>query len=469
MPATRVLIAPKLCALVALVTVAVLWSAPAGGPGGGAAHAQTFPLAHTLLSPTPAFDDQFGYSVAAVGGNVLAGARYDDTGAQTAGAAYLFDANTGALVRTFQKPTPAVGDVFGESLAAVGGNVLASARGDDTGAKNAGAAYLFDASSGALLRTFLNPTPASGDEFGVSVAALGGNVLVGAPLDDSPVAFNAGAAYLFDSASGGLLRTFINPTPAADDRFGISVAALGGSVLVGAYLDDTGALDAGAAYLFNANTGALLRTFLNPTPAYNDYFGWSVAAVGGNVLIGAPNDDAGAPDAGAAYLFDANTGALLQTFLNPTPALSDGFGVSVAAVGSNVLIGAYFDDTGALNAGAAYLFDAASGGLLRTFLDPTPAAGAAFGISVAAVGGNVLVGAPLDNAAGAAFLFCSPEGCPLGVGGVAELPAAAETPLEAPRSSGSGAGALAGIASAAAGAIALGGGAWWARRRRNLP
>ena len=55
------------------------------------------------------------------------------------------------------------------------------------------------------------------------------------------------------------------------------------------------------------------------------------------------------------------------------------------------------------------------------------------------------------------------------VGGVAELPEAAGSPLEAGGSSGSSPGVLAGIAAAlAAGAVALGGAAWWARRRRSV-
>ena len=107
--------------------------------------------------------------------------------------------------------------------------------------------------------------------------------------------------------------------------------------------------------------GAPLQTYLNPTPAAGDNFGCSVAAVGNNALIGARYDDTGATDSGAAYLFDGSTGVRLRTFLNPTPAASDYFGSSVAAVGNNVLIGAYGDDTGASNAGAAYLFDGSTG------------------------------------------------------------------------------------------------------------
>lgn len=52
------------------------------------------------------------------------------------------------------------------------------------------------------------------------------------------------------------------------------------------------------------------------------------------------------------------------------------------------------------------------------------------------------------------------------VGGIAELPEVAGTPLEAPDSSGSNTGLIAGIvAFIAAGTVTLGGGAWYARRR----
>ena len=52
----------------------------------------------------------------------------------------------------------------------------------------------------------------------------------------------------------------------------------------------------------------LTQTILNPTPAIDDLFGKSVAISGDKVLIGAPRDDTGAKDSGAAYLFDAATG-----------------------------------------------------------------------------------------------------------------------------------------------------------------
>jgi hypothetical protein len=313
-------------------------------------------LLTTFTNPTPAANDEFGHSVTAVGTDrVLVGARRDDAGATNAGVAYLFSTN-GALLTTFTNPTPAAGEWFGDSLAAVGTDqVLIGAPYDDTGASDAGVAYLFS-TNGALLTTFTNPTPAAVDHFGFSVAAVGTDrVLIGAPNDNTG-ASAAGAAYLFRT-NGALLTTFTNPTPAYGDTFGISVAAVGtGRVVIGALGDSTGANYAGAAYLFS-NNGALLATFVNPTPAIFDYFGTSVAAVGTDwILISADQGDTGASGSEAAYLFSTN-GTLLTTFTEPTPAAYDHFGSSVAAVGTNrVLIGAYGVNPGANYAGAAYLF-----------------------------------------------------------------------------------------------------------------
>jgi hypothetical protein len=322
------------------------------------------------------------------------------------------------LTQTIDNPTPAYDDEFGLSIALSGGQVLVGAAQDDEGAEDSGAAHLFDAATGALLQTIVNPTPAVDDRFGRSVALSDGQALIGAFLDNAG-ATNSGAAHLFNAATGALLRTFVNPTAAVKDRFGGSVALSDGQALIGAFLDDEGAEDSGAAYLFNAATGALLQTFLNPTAAFNDQFGWSVALSGGQALIGAFLDDEGAENSGAAYLFDAASGALLQTFLNPTPAFNDRFGYSVALSGGQALIGAYFDEAGAVNSGAAYLFDAASGGLLQTILNPTPAAHDMFGYSVALDAGMAAITAPRANFgrdaddSGAAYVYATTAAVPL--------------------------------------------------------
>ncbi len=346
--------------MAAVGTDLVLIGAPganAGAPVAGAAYlfGADGTLLITFTNPTPANYDNFGWSVAAGSAWVVIGAVGEGTGAPGAGAAYLFRPS-GTLLTTFTNPAPQDYDNFGYSVAAVGSDrVLIGSPWHSTSATWEGVAYLFGP-NGALVTTFTNPAPSGGDRFGWSVAAVGmDRVLIGAWGDNTGADY-AGAAYLF-STGGALLTTFTNPTPAEDEGFGYAVAAMGSDrVLVGAYNDNTGGLWAGAAYLFSTN-GALLTTFTNPTPADVDCFGCSVAAVGADrVLIGAYQDDAGTNDAGAAYLFGTN-GVLLTTITNPMPAESDCFGYSVAGVGMDrVLIGAHQDDTGASDAGAAYLF-----------------------------------------------------------------------------------------------------------------
>ena len=362
-------------------------------------------LALTITNPTPAAVNYFGDPVAVMGlDRLLIGAAQDDTGAGNAGVAYLLSIS-GALLTTFTNPTPAYEDFFGSSVAAVGPDrVLIGAPNDGTGAIRAGAAYLFS-SNGALLTTFTNPAPAYNDFFGSSVAAAGTDrVLIGASGDETS-GIDSGGAYLF-STNGALLTSFNCPAPAFAAYFGASVVDVGiNQVVIGAPHITPIVHYPGAAYMFSTN-GALTTTFTNPSPAANDGFGASVATVGTDrVLIGAPHKSTGASEVGAAYLFSTN-GTLLTSFTNPAPAEYDKFGYSLAAVGTDcVLIGTL----GAFNSGAAYLFST-NGALLSTFARPTPAIGAYFGSSVTAVGTNrVLIGASGDNTgasgAGAAYLF----------------------------------------------------------------
>ncbi len=363
----------------------------------------------TLINPIPGFFDRFGTTVAAVGNNVLIGAPGDDIGEnQDTGSAYLFDGNTGALLSTITNPTPGSFDRFGAKVAAVGNNVLIGTPEDDnSGAVDVGVAYLFN-NTGALLQTFRNPTPAAFDLFGASVAAVGNNVLIGTP-NDSTGTFQTGTAYLFDGNTGQLLRTFSNPTPEVGDNFGTAIAAVGNNILISAPGDDTVGLNAGAVYLFDGVTGTLLKTFFNPNPDAEDGFGNSVAGEGNNIVVGAPFDDAGAFNAGVAYLFDSNSGALLQTFRNPTPDFNENFATSVAAVAGRVLIGSPYDNRDNFRSGSAYLFDSATGGLLKTLINPSPSYDDNFGTSVAVLGNSFLVGTPGDDRgsyqSGTAYLF----------------------------------------------------------------
>ncbi len=366
-------------------------------------------LLQTLDNPTPASNDNFGHSVAIDGNTTLIGTFSDDTGAADSGAAYLFDTSSGTLLHTLNNPSPAPDDRFGglaegTAVAISGSLAVVGAPGDDTGAFDAGSVYVFDTSTGSLLQSINNPSPANNARFGYSVAISGNHVVIGST--------GSGVVYLFNASTGAHLQTYVNPSPSTDDRFGNKVAVSGNRVLTSAYRNDTGATDAGAAYLFDLQSGNLLHTFANPTPEASDFFGFSVAVTGDDVVIGALKDDVNGANTGGAYLFDATTGNLLHTIGNPTPASGDQFGLSVAVSGDMIAVGESLDDVGAGNSGAVHLFDVTTGGLIQSIENPTPDPGDQFGWSVAMSDGQLVVGAIGDDTiasnSGAAYLFGNP-------------------------------------------------------------
>ena len=389
--------------------------AVAGALVHGAASAAPLDLQQSFLNPSPNANDLFGQSVSLSGGIALVGASLDGTTGSGSGQAYVFDAATGALLRTLPNPgpLPLANDNFGLSVSLSGTQALIGAQNDDTSGTNAGSAYLFDITTGALSRTFPNPGPApiTTDSFGHAVAVSGNQALISAIADDTG-ASNSGAAYLFDTTTGAVLRTFTNPTPASGDNFGFAVALSGNRALVSTINDDIAALNAGAAYLFDTMTGALLHTFLNPTPELNnafgnnDNFGFTVALSATRALIGASQDDNAAGfNEGAAYLYDLATGILLQTLRIPTPVGDSEFlGQSVALSDDFALVGAGFRNRGVPTAqqdlGAAFLFDANTGAFLQEFVDTVPDRNDRFGFAVALDGDEALIGAQTDLVGG---------------------------------------------------------------------
>jgi ELWxxDGT repeat protein len=309
-------------------------------------------IRHTLQSPTPGSVDQLGYSVAVSGHVVVAGAPFDTVGGVFGvGSAHIYDARDGSHVAQLDNPTLASTDLFGSSVAVSGDFVAVGAHRDDAGASNAGVVHLFDPASGGYLRTIGHPSPFLGDLFGWSVSLSGSTLAVGADG-----AGGGGKVFLFDANTGNLLHTISNPNLHPDDNFGVSVSIAGDKLAVGNSNADVGQRNAGVAYVFDVSTGNLLNTLQNPLPTADDRFGHSVSLSGNTVVVGAYNDDSNDADVGSAYLFDATTGNLLDTLSNRTPDASDEFGYSVAISGELVLVGAPKDDTAGENQGIAHVF-----------------------------------------------------------------------------------------------------------------
>ena len=217
---------------------------------------------------------------------------------------------------------------------------------------------------------------------------------------------------------------------AALDRFGMSVAVDGDTMVVGAPYDDAGSAwaqrDNGSAYVFTRQSGVWSQIAkLTASDGYReDYFGYSVAIDGDTVVVGAYGDDDGGSYSGSVYVFTEPAGGWVSASGNIKLTASDGaasdwFGRSVAIDGDTVVVGAPYDDDGGSASGSVYVFTepaggwvSASGNIKLTAMD---AAGSDwFGWSVAVAGDTVVVGAPLDDDggsySGSAYVFTEPAG-----------------------------------------------------------
>ncbi|MCB9784188.1 MAG: FG-GAP repeat protein [Candidatus Omnitrophica bacterium] len=327
----------------------------------------------TILNPDPTSAALMGSRPRFLSENeVLLGARGDSYSGTNSGRAFLFNALTGQFISSFENPDPDSGDSFGHTGVAVGSNLVAiGAFGNDTPLTDCGAVYIFDKKTGLVVQTLLSPNPTKSGHFGITLESVGDRLLVGAS-GDMVDGIAAGAVYLVNPLSGALVQTFHPPHPASGDRFGISLSSNGDTVLVGNDYKDDGALpDSGIAQSFDIETGNLLETFENPTPGNTDRFGSSVSISGSFAIIGAPKDDAGGENTGAVHVFDLATGTFERSLQSPDPEAFEDFGNVSDVGGVAIIVGAPSSSYEGRNLeGRAYLFDPHTGEHLGTFTNP---------------------------------------------------------------------------------------------------
>ena len=216
---------------------------PRDDPGGlsGAGSVYLYDSAGSFIQHVPdpggTAGDSFGGRLALVSGILAVSAAADDPGGvENAGSVYRLDPRTGEVLLKIPNPDPDPGDRFGGPIGELDGDLLALARFDDSGPGHPGTIYRLD-SGGQVVLEIHNPAPDGRDEsFGESVAGVEGWIAVGARTYDHGAYHATGAFYVFDGTSGALDRLIPNPAPAIGTRFGLVAAAENGFLVSGEWV-----------------------------------------------------------------------------------------------------------------------------------------------------------------------------------------------------------------------------------------
>ncbi|KAJ8602348.1 hypothetical protein CTAYLR_004233 [Chrysophaeum taylorii] len=253
--------------------------------------------------------------------------------------------------------------------------------------------WVFRLDDGSLLSTL--SACDSSERFGSSLAASGGVVMVGAPGPRS------GAVHVFQSDHYETAWTHVVEMTAQVERFGCAVGLSGGLAAVGA---------SSSVFLFRGGgrRWAHVATLKAPDGRGTDRFGRAVAVSGALVVVGAPGADS---DEGTAYVFRAGDEVTQVAKLKARDgAPGDAFGCSVAVSGELVVAGAAGKDDGPRrDVGAAYAFRTSDSKLVAKIGPSDGAPEDFFGIQVAVDGRVVIAGAYWRDDAGwdsgAAYAF----------------------------------------------------------------
>ncbi len=359
-------------------------------------------------------DDEFGFAVDISNGIIAVGAPNDDDNGNDSGSAYLINASTGAQIAKLLPNDGDAGDRFGFSIAIQGNVVVVGAPGDVHNGIASGSAYRFDATTGAQVGKLVPNDPESGDEFGNSIAIDDAVIAVGAWRADD-LGEGSGAAYLFDATSGAQLEKLLPDAGNNFQTFGVSIAIDDGIVAVGSrtfFVLGEGFTFA-KVHLFDASTGDITRVLQADIENYNGDQGGQFADTidinNGLVAVGAPHRSVFFDFSGAAYVFDAHSGDQLEFLFPDDRQDRDHFGSSVALDHDGTLvIGANEDDDTAFSGGSAYLYDANSGSEITKLLASDGEAFHMFGSSAAIENGVLAIGATgfgTSDFEGAVYVF----------------------------------------------------------------
>lgn len=307
------------------------------------------------LAPEVAFaNEEFGHAVSLGGQTLAVGAPSSPREASGAGGVWIYRSNgvSWDFAVRIPSPEPTVGGSFGCAVdvdRSFGSNALiVGARRERFGGVGAGKAYVFrrDPAGAWAIESLLTPeVPATdNDEFGQAVALHGDWAFAGAPGDDR-AGVNAGAVIAFRRVAGVWSRTQVIVSPRAEvlGEFGAAIAFDGTRLVVGAYREDGGAVDAGRVHVFEFSSGVWtsVASIDSPTPAPTGEFGCALAVESNAICVGAQRETGGVTLSGQATLFRRIDAAWtpVARVVSPAAQASEFAGASVAMSSMRVVLG----------------------------------------------------------------------------------------------------------------------------------
>ena len=314
--------------------------------------------------------DAFGYSVAISGDTAIVGAYLEGSGSglSVPGAVYVFtrSGTTWSQQAKLTASNAGAGDKFGYAIDIDGDNIIVGAYMEDTGGSNAGAAYVYTRSgtTWSQQQMITASDRHSGDYFGYSVSISGEYVSIGAVFRSEISSYSmSGAAYIFtrSGTTWSQQQKILASDLHAGDYYGWSTALSGDTAIVGSEREHSGGVsDTGAAYIWtrSGTTWSQQAKIVASDVSAADNFGKSVDIEGDTVVVGSWGEDTGGSNAGAAYIFtrSGTTWTQDKKIQGSDTGAGDTFGASVSISDSTIIAGAYNEDTGGSNAGAAYTF-----------------------------------------------------------------------------------------------------------------
>ena len=208
------------------------------------------------------------------------------------GSVYVFeqDGLNWFLHAKFDYAGPGVSAALGACLAADEGILVAGAQGDDDPLGGSGSAFVYElvGSSWTFTQKLVPSTQSAFQEFGEEVATDGATIVVGASGDDAG-ASDGGAVYVFERIGGVWTETdvLLPADSFPNQRFGRALDVHDDVILVGVGGDDDLAQDAGATYVFQevggqwSQTAKLFASDAGPST----HFGDDVAVTDGRAAV----------------------------------------------------------------------------------------------------------------------------------------------------------------------------------------